>query len=85
MRFVDAFKELRNRYVAEGKTYPTLRAWTDLVEDYEEWCESDDYYRTVEWRKDGLLLYFVDCYTAGVVSNIQLWVDGELVLSVGQE
>lgn len=86
MGFVEKFKALRERFKAEGFVYPSLRAFHALVkDDYVEHVEVDNYYAYYELRHGKWVLSFVDCYTAGALTNITLREGDEVVFYSGEE
>lgn len=84
---VHEFKKLRERFKNKGVVFPTLRAFFALVgEDYEKQVDADNYYAYCELRHGRWTLSFVDCFTAGKVTNLQLCDDsGEVWFYSGEE
>lgn len=85
---VEEFKELWKRFKAEGYRYPSIRAFHALVgDDYVEHVEADSYYAYCELKHRNWVLRYVDCYTVGVYTNIQLYDEesGDVVFYSGEE
>lgn len=86
---VKKFKEMAEKFRAEGYVYPSLRAFRALVkDDYVEYEEDYGNYVYRELRHGRWVFSFVDCYTAGVLTNIMLFKDDDddtVVYYSGQE
>ncbi|QAY18153.1 hypothetical protein [Thermus phage TSP4] len=83
---LEEFKGLRQKLASQGIVFPSLRAWNALTGGkYEEQVDADNYYAHCELRKGEWRLTYVDCYTAGVITNIQLWHGETLVFYSGEE
>ena len=68
------FKEMAEKFRAEGVVYPSIRAFHALVkDDYVERVVVDNYYAYYELRHHNWVLSFVDCFTVSKLTNIMLF------------